>query len=268
MRNLDVAELTAELNKTEPVRLETVYEWLAREKPFIPYYIGEDGRKMIRADEAERLLEDWRRSCKPKKFAVLVGMESARGGSLGHMIEKGVVETVNLFPQEDPRDNPKGYNRILLSSLDKAREYIAGKDKRVAENRKALPLRVGGHKWKPAEATRNNIRIWAKRRGVELTKGEIEERFTQITLRKNRRAKRTKRTPEVEVKAPNLPSETLNLDETSRLLGMLGWEVVILRSQGKLPGNIIDGVYSFRRKDVEEFSSKTRRTPASFLINR
>ncbi|MFZ2621308.1 MAG: hypothetical protein WAX37_02285 [Minisyncoccia bacterium] len=127
-----------------------VYGW--DEAGYLPAVVRKvNGRhvKMVPQVYAERVKADWDRSCPPIEATSLIGIPK-RSGNLSHLIEKGVVKTLNPFGKG------RGLSRVLLSSIPAAQKYVAGSAERMRRLREKLG-RVHGHRWTSAEATKNNL---------------------------------------------------------------------------------------------------------------
>ena len=119
--------------------LQRVYHW---EKHGYIKVVVVGGIKMIKQDRARKFLEDWERSCSPREAAHLIGV-NPRSGSMANLIRLKVVRTIKVH----------GQNRILRSSIEPAKKYVAGKEERILKAGSKLGKSGRTHRWTSAEAS-------------------------------------------------------------------------------------------------------------------
>ncbi len=139
-------------------RVYRIYDWDAR--GCLPTVLV-DGGKCVPVEFANKLADLWSKSCTPIEAAKALGI-GPRGGSIGHLMEREVLKTIEPFGE-----NFKGYARVMIESIPTAKRYIDEQDARKRELGIQFAYSGKGHRFTSEEAGMVAAMRWAKRKKVE-----------------------------------------------------------------------------------------------------
>lgn len=134
--------LLTEFSRKMGVDISSVYKWAKTDNFFTVWMVG--GQRMIKRNDAYKLIKDWKRSYTPTEAAKKIGI---RQGTIGGYIQSGIVEVIKPF----------GFNRVLKSSIPEAKTYAEGTKERKHDRAVELGRSGGGHRWTSDEMSKMHM---------------------------------------------------------------------------------------------------------------
>lgn len=181
-----------------------------------------DGLVTMGRPDAVKILK-WNRSCGVSKAARELRI---RDSAPKRLLKQRRLKGETLF----------GKMRITKKSI------ALLKKKGVHDKSVVFPDRQGF-----ARFSKRRLREISRRAGKTPRKKPIQRRSKE-EVEKNREILAAKK---VERERRKKEREKVDLDGACRIMGMLGWEVIKMYADGRLPGEIVDGNYRFSKQNVE-----------------
>ena len=115
-----------------------------------------NGVKCVTKEFTDKLVDIWSKTYTPAETARALGIKS-RGGTIGHLIKGQVLETIDPFGS-----NFKGYTRVVIESIPRAKKYVDEKEVRQKKLGSSVGKSGMGHKFNSEEARLVSSMRWVK----------------------------------------------------------------------------------------------------------